>query len=188
VFECDGEGVEKGSNEINIKGLTTLSRPCYRSFEQYEVISLGETNMSNFVGRARLGSVPEVRMFGADKDKPGMVVRLKIMEFQRDGKSGEFDDVGPWCDAILWRYAEDASALFNSGDPVMVEGNLYEKNGYLKMNVYEMCPLTPYLDTLAFKPKRGKATAETKTEAEFETDIAADIAADIEAEIETTNR
>ena len=128
--------------------------------------------MAEIKGVGNLGSELQLKYIGENKDKPVAECRVYLSSARRD-KEGEWVDRGEWFDVSVWGpCAEPAAKLLTKGDRIYLEGALGtdrwedpesgEPRSKLKIDANLMLPWLPYLDSLAYKPRKGVVSDENE--------------------------
>ena len=129
--------------------------------------------MANLQSLANVGSDIELKYIGDDK-RPVAQFRAYLINSKKKGD--ERIDRGEWANVSLWgSCAESASKLLSVGDCVYLVGDMgtdrwideksSEEVSALKIDARLVLPYLPYLDSLTYQPRKGKA-ADASSEGE----------------------
>ncbi|HID08463.1 MAG TPA: single-stranded DNA-binding protein [Armatimonadetes bacterium] len=120
--------------------------------------------MAEIKGYGRLGTDPELKMVGANKDIPVTEFRCYLSSLKKN-KGGETVDAGDWFSVSVWRaFAEPAAKLLKKGDPVYLEGTLRtdrwtndkgEERSGMSIDARMVFPHLPAIESLNFKPRKS---------------------------------
>jgi len=121
--------------------------------------------MSEISGYGRLGTEPELKMVGEDKDKPVTEFRLFLSSLKKN--NGDTEDKGDWYSVSAWgAFAGPVAKFLKKGDPVYLLGTLVtdrwknekgEDKSSQKIEARGVFPHLPALEALDFKPRKSNS-------------------------------
>jgi len=123
--------------------------------------------MAEIKGFGRLGSEPELKMVGENKDKPVTEFRLFLSSLKK--RNNETTDQGGWFSVSVWgKFAEASAKLLKTGDPVYLEGTVRtdhwenkdgEEQTSMSIDARHIFPHLPAIISLDFKPRKADNNA-----------------------------
>lgn len=125
--------------------------------------------MARIEGIGNLGSNPELKYLGENKDKPVCEFRFYLKSDRRKGE-GEWEDRGDFLAVSVWgACAEPAAKMFRKGDGVFLQGKFgtdrwkdkesgEERKGP-KIDANLALPYLPYLESISYKPRKVTAAS-----------------------------
>ncbi|WP_020406842.1 single-stranded DNA-binding protein [Hahella ganghwensis] len=118
--------------------------------------------MPEIVSIARVGTKPELKLVGEDRDKKVAEFRVNLLNVRKKGE--EYIDRSYWATVHCWgASAEGTAKLFSVGDRIVVIGAHYqdrwEKDGEqqatMVVDARLVLPFTPDLQQLQYKPRKS---------------------------------
>ena len=121
--------------------------------------------MTNVSGVARLGTNPELKMVGPDKDKAVCEFRVSMTNGRYDQGNENWIDQSYWADVSVWgKMAEVVARMFTKGDRIYIDGTQHlhkwqhEDKDYstFKIDSRLVFPHTLDIENMQYKPRKNK--------------------------------